>query len=243
MLINLRVIIISMVKKIIFFLLIPILFLSTAKADVGIGIRWGLEEIFLNEFEEKCIFYSVYNPFDTEVTAEVTVEKEIALLVTKIEPKQVYLPAYSGDPKDNAAKLANKEDIKICFYANPFRWPPFYPLNYTGVILASAMPGKITGSGSAAVSVVQAPLTVRVGSIRSFYIFIVVLSLITITLIILVLAMKKKLPKKKKKFCPNCKEEYSYSISFCPKCGNKLEEKTPESNLKYLENKNLINGT
>jgi hypothetical protein len=215
--------------KIILILLIFTLFLPVAKADVGIGIRWGIEELFLNDFEEKCISYSIYNPFDTEVTAQVSVEGEIAALVKSIDPTQVYLPAYTGAPNDNAAKLANKKDVKICFYANFFRWPPFYPKDYKGAVIASALPGKIETTGSAAVSAVQAPLTVRVGSIQMFYAFIGVLCFIIAVVAFSLLLLKKKLLKRKKKYCPNCKGEYSYSTNFCPICGNKLEEKTQDS--------------
>jgi hypothetical protein len=216
--------------KIILILLIFTLFLPVAKADVGIGIRWGIEELFLNEFEEKCVSYGIYNPFDTEVTAQIFVEREIEAIVKSIEPTQVYLPAYTGAPNDNAAKLANKKDVKICFYANPFRWPPFYPKDYKGVVIASVVPGKIGTTGSAAISAVQAPLTVRVGNMRMFYTFIGILCFIIAAIIFSVLLVKKKLPKKKKKYCLNCKREYSYSTIFCPTCGSKLEEKNQNLN-------------
>ncbi|MEM5773147.1 MAG: hypothetical protein QXL86_02880, partial [Candidatus Aenigmatarchaeota archaeon] len=191
---------------------------------------------------EKCVVYSIYNPFDTEVTAQITAEGEIAQLVKKIEPSQVYLPAYTGAPNDNAAKLANKKDVKVCFAANILRWPPFYPANYSGVILASAFSGKSSPMGSASVSSVQASLTVRVGSLRNFYTFISSLCLIAIILVVSILMVKKKLPKRKKKYCPSCKKEYPYSASFCPNCGSRLEERGKESNFKYSEIKKLIDG-
>ncbi|MEM5834712.1 MAG: hypothetical protein QXQ69_02595 [Candidatus Aenigmatarchaeota archaeon] len=206
-----------MLKQFISLLLTSILFFPIVKADVGVGIKWSLEEIFLREFEEKCIFYSVYNPFDTEVTAQISVDEKLASLITKIEPKEVYLPPYTGDPKDNAAKLANKQDVKICFYANPFRWPPFYPVNYSGAIFASAIPGKAAGLGSTAVSVVQAPLTVRIGNFLSFYIFVISVVILTFILLVIALRIKKKLLSSMKK--------------------PEIEKETQESNLKYSENK------
>lgn len=162
----------------IFFLLIPMV-----KADVGVGLRWTAEELFLNDFEEKCIVYSVYNPFDTEVTAFISVERDIAPYLKYIEPAYAYLPAYTGAPNDNAAKLANKQDITVCFYSTPVRWPPFYPEDLSGVVLANAMVGKVESTGSSVASVVQAPLTLRLGKIQTFYTFFAAIISISIAVI------------------------------------------------------------
>lgn len=211
------------IKNILFIIFLFLFCLPIVKADVGVGLRWGSEELFLNEFEEKCISYSVYNPFDTGVTAQLTTERGIEKYISKIEPKQVYLPPYTGDPKDVSAKLANKQDVRVCFKANPFRWPPFYPVNYEGVVLAMATPGKVVGTGSAAASVVQAPLTLRIGNIVNFYKFLIILVVIIILVLLLILKIKKKLPKPKRKYCSKCKKSYPFKIKYCPNCGRELK--------------------
>lgn len=203
-----------------------VLFSSQAvRADVGIGLQWNTEELSLQEFEEKCIRYSIYNPFDTGVTASMNVEKGLERFLTKIEPKQFYLPAYTGASDDNAAKLANNQYVQVCFKADPFRWPPFQPLHIDGAVLAIAHPGDTGGApiGSAAASVVQGPLTLRIGSESMFYRFCGVVAVIVIAIIVVTLKLLKKLPKRKKKYCKTCKKKFSYKNDFCPKCGSRLE--------------------
>jgi hypothetical protein len=200
-----------------------LLLLPAVKADVGTGIRWKTEELFLNELEEKCVNYEIYNPFDTNVTAKLSAERSIQGMVTRIEPEQFSLPAYIGLANDNAAKLANKIDVKICFKANLLRWPPFYPKTYSGVVLATASPIGIPGTGSASASVVQAPLRITVGKIQNFYIFVVTVIILIAAVIIAILKIKKKLPKVKKKYCTHCKKYFSHKLNFCPQCGKKLK--------------------
>jgi hypothetical protein len=201
------------------------LFLPIAKADVGVGIRWKTEELFLNEFEEGCVNYEIYNPFDTNVTAKLNTGREIENMVSKVEPEQFFIPGYKGEPNDNKAKLANKQDITICFKPSFFRWPPFYPVEYKGVVLATALPIGIPGMGSASASVVQAPLTLRVGSMGTFYIFVVILIITIAVVVFLILKIKKKLPKAKKKYCRKCKKYFSFKLKFCPACGSRLIER------------------
>jgi len=191
-------------------------------ADVGVGIRWKSEELNLNEFEERCVQYSVYNPFDTEVNAKLSVERGLESYVSKIEPREFKIPAFTGNATDNAAKLANKQDISVCFKSNLLRWPPFYPVSIKGVVLASAGAGEITGSGSSAVSVVQAPITLNVGSLTVFYEFVIALVFVLGIIAFFALRKLKKLPKSVKKFCSHCKKWFSGKMAYCPQCGRKL---------------------
>lgn len=216
----------NMLRNLLLVMFIVLILFSSqvVKADVGVGLQWNTEELFLNEFEEKCIRYSVYNPFDTGVTASVEIERGLEKFITKIEPESFYLPAYTGASDDNDAKLANNQYVQVCFKANPFRWPPFYPLDIDGVVLATAHPGATGGTpiGSVAASVIQGPLTLHVGSNSMFYRFYGILIVIIITIILVILKLKKKLPKRKKKYCEECKKKFSYKHDFCPKCGSKL---------------------
>jgi hypothetical protein len=198
------------------------LFLPVAKADIGVGIRWKIEELFLNEFEEKCVNYEIYNPFNSNVTARLSAERSIVGMITRIEPEQFSLPAYTGLANDSAAKLANKQDVTICFKASLLRWPPLYPKNYSGVVLATALPLGIPGTGSASASVVQAPLRITVGKIQTFYVFVVALVILIAAVIVLILKIKKKLPKNQKKYCTHCNKYFSHKLNYCPQCGNKL---------------------
>jgi len=197
--------------------------ISIVKADVGLGIQYSYEELFLNEFEEKCLSYNIYNPFDSDVKAIMNTEGKIAPFLTKIEPNNFFLPGYHGPGGDVAAKLENKESVKVCFKPKLWRWPPFYPLNLSGIVVASAAPVGVGFTGSAAVSSVAAPLTLRVGNIRNFHNFVIVLIVVIILLVLLILRIKKKLPKRKKKFCRKCNKKYSYKMKYCPNCAGKLE--------------------
>ena len=201
-----------------------LLFLSIIKADVGVGITYTYEELFLtDEFQENCINYKIYNPFDTDVTAIISVDGEIAPLVTRIEPKQFFLPAFNGSDKDIPGKLANNQPIKVCFKPKLLRWLPFYPINLNGVVIAGAARGNVAGTGSSTVSSVQAPLILRVGSMRSFYNFVIVSVIIIVVLIILVMKAKNKIPKREKKYCKKCGKKLSVKNKFCPNCGGELE--------------------
>jgi len=212
-----------MLKKGFLVLILFLFIISVVKATVGVGITYGNEELFLNEFKENCITYKIYNPFDSDVTATVDVGGGIASLVTKIEPKQLYLPGFIGLDNDTVAKLANNKETKVCFKPNTLRWPPFYPVIISGVVLAKAARGDVSGTGSATVSSVQAPLTLRIGSMKIFYNFIIILVIIIALIIIFVLRMKKKLPKRKRKYCEKCEKKFSAKNKFCPDCGGKLE--------------------
>ena len=201
-----------------------LLSLSIVRADIGVGITYTYEELFLtDEFKENCIDYKIYNPFSSDVTAIINVQGEISPLLTRIEPNNFFLPSFNGSDKDVVGKLANNKPIKVCFKSKLLRWPPFYPLELNGVVVAGAARGNVGGTGSATVSSVQAPLILRIGSMTTFYNFVIVLVIIILLLIIFVLKIKKKLPKRKKKYCDKCKKKISSRNKFCPECGGKLE--------------------
>jgi len=201
-----------------------LLSLSIVRADIGVGITYTYEELFLtDEFKENCIDYKIYNPFSSDVTAIISVQGEISSLVTRIEPNNFFLPSFNGPDKDVTGKLANNKPIKVCFKSKVLRWPPFYPLNLSGVVVAGAARGNVGGTGSATVSSVQAPLILRIGSMRTFYNFVIILVITIAVLIILVMKIKKKLPKRKRKYCEKCKKKFSAKNKFCPDCGGVLE--------------------
>jgi hypothetical protein len=212
-------------KKLFFISLFVIFlcFINIIKADVGVGIHWNTEELSLKEYEERCIEYIIYNPFNKDVSVNVEVQQGLEKIVTKIEPASFSILGYKGAPNDNEAKFANSQKVKICFKANPLRWPPFYPLKIKGVIIAAASPGTFTGMGSTTASAVQAPLTLYVGSMGNFYKFIVVLIIVIVIIIIALLKLLKKLPKRKKKFCKKCNKWFSARFRFCPNCSGELE--------------------
>ena len=212
-----------MKKGLLVLILTATLLIQTVKADIGVGIRWGVEEFSVNDFQEKCLTYTIYNPFDSDVTATISVTEDLQKYVSRIESKQVFLPGYRGAPTDNAAKLANSKQVEVCFYGEIWRWPPFYPIDYKGGVLAGSSPGDVVGvTGSTVASVVHAPLTLHVGTMSNYYKFIVILTITIVILIIAVLKIMKKLPKRKKKYCSKCKKSYSIKTKFCPKCGKKL---------------------
>jgi hypothetical protein len=210
-------------KAFLIFILTSILLLQSVKADVGVGIQWGVEEIFVNDNQENCLSYKIYNPFNSDVTATVSVSDDLIKYISSVEPEQVFLSGYQGDPNDNAAKLANSKNVEVCFNGNIWRWPPFYPIDLEGGVLAGSSPGNVVGiTGSTVASVVHAPLTLHVGSLSNYYKFVVILVVVLILLAIVILKIMKKLPKSKKKYCKKCKKKFSSKTKFCPSCGKKL---------------------
>ncbi len=201
-----------------------LLILPKTNADVGIGITYFQESLTLGEFEENCVTYKIYNPFNSDVTAKISVAGDIEPLMTTIEPNNFLLKAYDGSPDDNNQKLKNNKETKVCFKSKIFRWPPFYPQKLEGVILAGAMPGGISGSGSSTVSSVQAPLFLRVGSMKTFKTFIFTTGLLIIIMVFFLLKLLKKIPKIKKMYCKKCDKYFIKKNKFCPKCGGELKE-------------------
>jgi hypothetical protein len=193
------------------------------KSDVGIGLSYNSQAIVVDDLKENCIVYSLYNPFDTDVTARLTVQDDIKRYVSRIEPSEVFLPGYHGDPNDKNAKLANKADVRLCFYGNPLRWPPFYPKDYGSGVVASSARGRVSGAtGAATVSSVSAPLLLRLGSIQSFYRFSGIIIITIMVVIFAILKIKKKLPERKKKYCEKCKKEFPAKMKYCPYCGERI---------------------
>lgn len=85
-------------------------------ADIGVGIHYTQEELFLGpQIEAKCIEYSVYNPFSEDVDARVSVSDNLIPLLFRIITEDIHLSGFKGDPNDVQAKLENKVDVYVCF--------------------------------------------------------------------------------------------------------------------------------
>jgi len=180
------------IKLLIILIVLSFVSPQLVKSDVGVGLSYNIQEIFVEDLKENCIVYSLYNPFDSDVTARLTVQDDIKRYLSRIEPNEVFLPGYHGDPGDNKAKLANKADVKVCFYGDPIRWPPFYPKDYDSGVVASAAQGGVTGAtGAATISSVSAPLTLHLGNIQIFYRFLGIIIITTIVIIFVILKIKK----------------------------------------------------
>lgn len=83
-----------------------ILFLAgTVSADMGIGIKWYTETEIVNEGEQMCVTYGIYNPFDTDVKGYLEATKELETISQAEEPKLI--PAHTSS--------TNAIPTQICF--------------------------------------------------------------------------------------------------------------------------------
>ncbi len=148
------------------FVLLP----QAAMASKGVGIVWSTQTEAVAENARHCINYGVYNPWDEDVTAVLTVSDTLRPVITGEYSTPTFLAA--GTMHDDA------KQIQLCFYV-----PKVYTddclvgnmlfceqtcsepeVRYDGeVIVMEAAPSGQTGAmGSTTALGVSAPLTLRV---------------------------------------------------------------------------------
>jgi preprotein translocase subunit SecG len=182
--------------KVIFAIVIVILLAPLISA--GVGIKWDRESVLVNEEEETCLTYSVYNPWpdDSYVTIEVSEQLEAILIEQEAETK--FIPA----------NTASTEAIPVEFC---FKIPEVYEDDcwlgvmckqecleeqkvYDGeVLVKSVQPdtGGAAGSGSATAMSVSAPLKIKINcnpssrNLTLIYVIVAVISFIVIILLYL----------------------------------------------------------
>lgn len=182
--------------KIVFAIVIVILLAPLISA--GVGIKWDRESVLVNELEETCLTYSVYNPWpdDSYVTIEVSEQLEAILIEQEAETK--FIPA-------NTASI-DAIPVEFCFEI-----PEVYEDDcwlgvmckqecleeqkvYDGeVLVKSVQPdtGGTAGSGSATAMSVSAPLKIKINcnpssrNLTLIYVIVAVISLIIIILLYL----------------------------------------------------------
>lgn len=184
--------------KILFWIFLFLFFISYISA--GVGIKWEQESFIMNEGEENCITYGVYNPWpeDSSVIIELSEELKNVLLSQKSETKVV--PAFTSS--------SNALPIKFCF-----KLPKIYPRDcvlgsfgckqecsgeqkiYEGEIRVKSVPNIDGVGGSATTMSVSAPLRIKVNcneSLRDFNFIYGILGIFSLILIIFLISKKYK---------------------------------------------------
>jgi len=171
--------------------------------SAGVGIKWTEESVLIDEGKEACLTYYVYNPWDEDSTALISLSENLLGVLTMQETETKFVPAQTSS---NEAL-----PIKFCFKS-----PKVYPRNcligdeliceqqcnaeqkvYTGEVLISSVPGDSTG-GSSTRMVVSAPLRIRVKCVphgRDYTLVFLVLAIMSLIAIILLLKRKYGKPK------------------------------------------------
>ena len=147
-----------------------ILLLSpAASARKGVGILWITEKEIVNELSPHCIEYGVYNPWDEEVNAMLTVSEPLKPVVHGEESETKLIPG--GTTHDKA------QNVRLCFQV-----PKVYPadcligelvceqtcqaeeVSYKGEVMVMEVKaaGTTGAMGSATALGVSVPLSLRV---------------------------------------------------------------------------------
>ncbi len=184
---------------------------QTASARKGVGIVWDTETEIVTEGSTRCIGYGVYNPWEEDVTAILSISDELKDVVTEEESETKLIEA--GTMHDNAVP------IEFCFtipkiYEEDCLLPGFFceqtceqpEIAYDGSIVAmEQIEGSAGGAAGSATSLgVSVPLKLKVrcdAHPRDWslaFVIIIVVILIIIGLYLRKLHKSHKSRKKKK---------------------------------------------
>lgn len=148
-------------------LTVVVLFLflaGTVSADVGIGLKWFTEAEVVNEGEQKCVTYGIYNPFDTDVTGFLTATRELEGFYQAEEPKLI--PAHTSSNEAISAQMCfnvpkvYKEEFYFGYL--PQRQCSEDEIMLKGEVMAAYMLSGRAGTGSVTGVSFAAPMMLRV---------------------------------------------------------------------------------
>jgi hypothetical protein len=108
-------------KKILLIALVMFLAMSSAEARKGVGLSWDRETLIINEGEETCIDYGIYNPWDEDVNAQLTLSPELSAIATEVDSEIKYVVAQTWHNKSIPIRLCFKVDNvyeKDCLIGN-----------------------------------------------------------------------------------------------------------------------------
>jgi len=151
-------------KRVIIAFVIFQLLAGTVSADVGIGIKWFTESEPVNEGEQKCLVYGLYNPFDTDVKGFLEATRDLTSIYQAEEPKLV--PANTSSKEALPAQICfsipkvYKEDSFYGFL--PQRQCGVEDVMLKGEVVAAYKLSDGAGLGSATGASFAAPLKLQV---------------------------------------------------------------------------------
>jgi hypothetical protein len=151
-------------KRILVTAVLLIVLISPVSSDVGIGIKWFTESESVNQGEQKCISYGIYNPFDTEVNGYLEATKGLEKIFSAEEAK--IIPAHTSS--------TNFVPTQICFnIPRVYQEDSFYgyftqrecsekEVILAGEVVAAYKLNSGSGTGSATGASFAAPLKLKV---------------------------------------------------------------------------------
>jgi len=171
------------------------LFYSSFSVAHAAGIKWSTESEFVQEGQTKCVTYGVYNPFGTDVKAQISLSGELEKLPYTISQNDVLLKA--GTSSKQAVP------IEVCFTVDEVYKEDCVlgsvmceqkcnseQIKFTGQLVITDAPtgNDVQGTGSKATVSAGAPLELLVGCVEQQRDYLV-LYMVTIVIIIAVLVM------------------------------------------------------
>ena len=151
-------------KRVLVVLMIFLFMAGTVSADVGIGLKWFTESEYVNEGEQKCITYDIYNPFDTDVTGFLEATDDLEKISHAEEPKLI--PAHTSSSKAiptqvcfNVPMVYKEESF---FGLLPKKQCSEGEVTIRGEVVAAYKLTGGTGTGSMTGASFAAPLKIRV---------------------------------------------------------------------------------
>lgn len=189
------------------FFVLAFLVFSSLFVSAGLGIKYGQESAMVNEGDETCLSYGVYNPWPDDSNVIIGVSDSLKEILIQQEAETKFVPKFT--PSQDAIP------IKFCF-----KVPQVYSRNcavvgkflceltckedlkvYEGEVSVSTLPmdNAITGTGgSATMAVAGAPLRIRVACNpfpRNYTLLYVLIALISATAIGIIFFMRYRRPK------------------------------------------------
>jgi hypothetical protein len=188
-----------MKKRIIFLvlmvLLVVIVLSQVGFARKGVGLVWTTESEVVQEGTKHCVEYGIYNPWDEDVTAVLSVSGELENVITKKESETTFIKAGTShtdaEPIDFCFKVAKIYE-KDCIMGMLCKQTCEDPIvEYEGKIVAEEEATGETGgtAGSTTSLGVSVPLKLRVSceahdrNWTLLYVAVIILALIAILVV------------------------------------------------------------
>ncbi len=183
--------------------LLLVVLVVPVEARKGVGISWDRESVIVNENQEVCIPYGIYNPWDEDVIVKLSLSPELSGVATSVDSEEKLVPA--NTPHNNSMP------ITLCFmvptvYAKECMVADYLCKQscsleeqvFEGSVNAQEVKeGGPGGTGSATSLGVSVPLRLRVKCVaegRDLTLLWAVILLVAVIGLIIILIMKRRKP-------------------------------------------------
>ncbi len=176
---------------------------SMVNARKGVGILWSTETVVVNENEERCVEYGLYNPWDEDITVNLETSKEINEILKTKDVDTVNIVAFTTHENSIPAKLCfDVPEVyeKDCLIGNVLceKRCDQEPIVYGGEIIVSEKPTATQNGGSSTSSSASSRLNVKVNctpEARNLIPLYLVIIVILVIVIASMLYQKRKIQK------------------------------------------------